>query len=375
MLTRATRSRILCSLVCAFLLLAPGSTRAQTAPDLSGRWALNRALSQFPQELGFDANFHSLAVDEQDAAERGGRGRRPPSGSRAFPRPESADDAARVQQLTNEVREPAANLTIADTPDTVTMSDDREHSRTFHPNGKEEPIQLGGVAVVTIARREAGQLVILYEVEQGRQIRYAFSRLDNPTRLNVEVQFIDRGNPSKVMRVYEPASAAPPATSGAAGAPASTTPASQAPPPAASGPGPGSEFKGLTELGVVVEELTSQSTSCGLNQGTLESAVMKHLSDASLKPRRNSDEDTYVYVNINTATISNGVCVSRYDVYLTTHTTATLSYQRTPVLVEVTLMHKGSMAGGAPQAHADGVTKGVLEYVDQIAGRIREANK
>jgi hypothetical protein len=124
-----------------------------------------------------------------------------------------------------------------------------------------------------------------------------------------------------------------------------------------------------------VEDLTSQSTSCGLKQGSLESAVMKHLSDAGLKPRRNFDEDTYVYVNISTATVSNGLCVSRYDVYLTTHTTAALSYQKTPVLVEVTLMHKGSMAGGAAQAHADSVVKGVLDDVDEIAARIKDANR
>ena len=94
-----------------------------------------------------------MAVDEQEAAERGGRGRRPPS---RMPLPESADEGARKQQLTDEVRDPAPNLTITDTPDAVTFADDRGRSRTFHPNGKEELIQLGGVGVVTIARREAG---------------------------------------------------------------------------------------------------------------------------------------------------------------------------------------------------------------------------
>lgn len=370
-----TFSRVLLSpSVCALLLLAPASTRAQTAPDLSGHWALNRALSQFPSELGFDANFRSVAVDEQEAAERGGRGRRPPS---RFPQPESADEAARKQQLTDEVREPAADLTIADTPDAVAFTDGKGRTRTFRPNGKEELIQLGGVGVVTIARREAGQLVVLYEVEQGRQIRYAFSRLDNPTRLIVETQFVDRGNGDKITRLYEPAKAAAPSTAGAQASSAPGLPAapSGAPPQGAALPRPGAEFRGLSEIGVVVEELTAQSTGCGLNQGTLESAVSKHLADAGLKPHRNSDEDTYVYVNINTATISNGLCVSRYDVYLTTHTMARLTHQETPVLVEVTLMHKGSMAGGQAQAHADNVMKGVLDDVDEIAARIREANR
>ena len=212
MLPGATLSRIICPSACALLLLVPAATRAQTSPDLSGKWALNRALSQFPSELGFDANFRSMAVDEQETAERGGRGRRPPS---RMPLPESADEGARKEQLTDEVRDPAANLTITDTPDAVTFADDRGHSRTFHPNGKEELIQLGGVGVVTIARREAGQLLVLYEVSQGRQIRYTFSRQDDPARLIVETSFIDCGNADTVTRLYEPAKAAAPSAPGA----------------------------------------------------------------------------------------------------------------------------------------------------------------
>lgn len=117
--------------------------------------------------------------------------------------------------------------------------------------------------------------------------------------------------------------------------------------------------------------------ACGLTEDAIDSAVATRLKAAGLKVLRNTDEDTYVYVNVNTATVSNGLCVSRYDVYLTTHTTATMSYQpsQPPVLVEVSLFRKGSLTGGAPAAHAEAVKKGVLEYVDQITARIRDANK
>jgi hypothetical protein len=40
-------------------------------------------------------------------------------------------------------------------------------------------------------------------------------------------------------------------------------------------------------LGVVVEDLSPQAAACGLNQGTIETAVMKSLSDAGLKVLRN----------------------------------------------------------------------------------------
>ena len=112
-----------------------------------------------------------------------------------------------------------------------------------------------------------------------------------------------------------------------------------------------------------------------MKQDTLEATVTKSLSDAGLRVRRNSDEDTYVYVDILTTSLPSGLCVSRYDVFLYSHTTATLSYQKAPALVQVSLLHKGGIAGGAPAAHAEGVVGGVKENVDEFASRIRAASR
>src|SRR5207237_245566 len=140
----------------------------------------------------------------------GGRCRRGSGGgsSGIFTAPrESEDDAKRLQQLTAEVRKPSAFLTIVETPTAVTITDDRGQSRTFHPNGKEDVLQLDGVPVGVTAKREAGGLVVLYNVEQGRSLRYTYSRTALPRQLAVDVQFIERGGGDKVRRIYEPASA------------------------------------------------------------------------------------------------------------------------------------------------------------------------
>ena len=139
--------------------------------------------------------------------------------------------------------------------------------------------------------------------------------------------------------------------------------------------GPGAELKGLTKLGVVVEDLSSQAAACGLSQAPIEAAVAKSLSDAGLTVRRNSDEDTYVYVHIITVSVSAGLCVSRYDASLYSYTNATLSYQTTPVLVQVSLLHKGGITGGAAGVHADAVIRSVTQYVDEFAAQIRSANR
>jgi hypothetical protein len=367
---------------------------AQDASSLGGRWTFNRELSQFPREIGFGVDWLSAGASGPDSTPSGGtsggRGRRGSGGgvaggSGAFrARPESQDDAKRVQQLTAEVRKPSGHLTIVETPAAVTITDERGQSRTFHPDGKQEMVQLDGVLVGATAKREAGRLVVLYNVEQGRELRYTYSRAASPSQLVIEVQFIERGGGDKVRCVYEPTSAAETVTA-APTAPSSVSTKSAAGVPAVSSSDsgktvafsqqPDAELKGLKKLGVVVEGLSPQAAACGLSQGALETAVSKRMSDAGFTVLRNSDEDTYVYVNVITTSMSTGLCVSRYDAFLYTHTTAKLSYQETPVLVQVSLLHRGGIAGGASAAHADGVLRGVQEYVDQFSTRIREANK
>ena len=58
------------------------------------------------------------------------------------------------------------------------------------------------------------------------------------------------------------------------------------------GKGPGAGLRGLTTLGVVVEELNQQAMVCGLSQAAIDSATVKSLTDAGFKVQRNADEDT-----------------------------------------------------------------------------------
>jgi hypothetical protein len=373
----------------------PEVVTAQEATGLAGRWALNRELSQFPRELGFSADWMTNAGPGGDST-GGGGGRSPggtPGGGRtSFPVPRvSREDSVRNTLLTGEVREPAAWLTITETATEIVITPEKGSPRALHPTGREEALQLEGVTVATTATRDAGRLVVRYKVDQQHELRYTYSRVASPPQLVVEVQFVQRGGGDTVKRVYEPApetdtptaAEAPrqpaPPTTGQATAPGTVDRGA----PASGDRGaaqdydrrPEAQLKGLTALGVVVEGLGSQATKCGLRQDAIEAAMMKQLSGAGFKVSLNSDEDTYLYVNVMTATLENGTCLSRYDAYLYTHTTAGLSYHPTPVLVDVSLMHKGSLAAGAPAAHAESVMRGLQDIVGQFATRIRDANK
>jgi hypothetical protein len=401
-----TRSRLWPTLVALMLAAVFGGepVRAQGVSSIAGRWTLNRELSQFPRELGFGMDL----VPGGGPGQSGRRGRDGSDGAiggvGAFASGrESPDDVNRMRQLTAEVRAPSTRLTISETATAVTITNDRGEARTFHPGAREDVLQLDQVPVVAIAKWEAGRLVILYKVEEGRELRYTFSVTGDPEQLVVDVKFLERGGGDSVKRVYEPASPGesmtvaaaalppPPASpnrpappqpplervpsAASAAAPDRTTPPAPADPPPPGPQQPDAELKGLTTLGVIVEGLGSESSACGLAQGAIETAVSKSLSDAGLTVVRNSDEDSYVYVNVNTVRLSTGFCVSRYDTFLYTHTMARLSYQNTALLVQVSLLHDGGIAGGTPAAHTDGVLKGIKQYVDQMSGRIAGANR
>ena len=145
--------------------------------------------------------------------------------------------------------------------------------------------------------------------------------------------------------------------------------------PAAVDQRPDASLKGLTRLGIVLEGIGADAAKCGLKGDVLEATITKHLTDAGFRVLRNTDDETYLYVNINTVTASAGLCVSRYDVTLYSHAAAPLAHTASPVELQVELLHKGGLAGGSPAAHADSVVKNVLEYVDQFAARIKNANQ
>ena len=347
---------------------------------MSGSWTLNRSLSEFPQEMGFNPDWIAAVGAGQSAGtSSGGRGRRGSSGAGArgsagpfSARRESYDDGQRLQLLTAEARNPPARLVLVDTPAAVTITNELGQSRTFHPDGKDESIQIQGVTIAVTSKHEGNRLVIVYHVEQDRDLRYSYSYSTNPVRLVVELQFLDHGAGDTATRVYDPGGGTDAvATPRRAGTPAAAS--QQEPQPFDQRPG--AELKGLTSLGILVEDLGAQALACGLSHDAIEAALSKRLTDGGFTVHKNSDEDTYVYVNVITTSVANGICVSRYDAFLYTHATARLAYRDQPVLVQVSLMHRGGIGSSVVSTHAPAVSRGLEGYIDLFVTQIHDANK
>jgi hypothetical protein len=366
-------------------LVSPRATIAADQGALTGRWALNRERSEFPRELGFSIEVPSPAGGSGNApaGRTGGRGRSRSSGGAtpvgASP-PESVDDAVRRERLTEEVRNPAAQLSIVDLGSSVAMTDDRGQTRTVHPDGRREVLRFGDTPLGVVSTRDGTRLVVSYDVENGRELRYTYSVAADRTELIVDVQFLERGAGDTIRRVYRsvekqdlsPANvdSARPAAVAAQPQPTGAAPAAQA-----VDQRPDAELKGLRSLSVVVEGVTEAAVACGLNQQTLEAEVARIFKDAGIQVVQITDNDTYAYVNLITSNVTGSLCVSRYDVTVYTHTTAVLRYRDKAALVEVLLLHKGGMAGGSPAVHASEVLKGVKESATHFAARIRDANR
>jgi len=367
--------------------------------DLAGSWALNRVSSQFPAEIGFGADPFGSPTGTRGGASGGRGGRRGGGGggdSTEEPRgrlilPETEEDARRRRFLTDEVRLPPEQLTIVVTPASVTITPDRGAPRTLQPGRRDEAVTIGAITATTTAMWEGDRLTVGYTAQTGRVVRYIYTVSQSPRQLIVDVELVGRGGGDKVRRVYDPAptgqpdgsqSAAPPprltlppgALPPGARPPASAPPAS-APPAAAIDQRPDATLRGLARLGLVIEGVEAEAAKCGLKADVLEAAVSKHLTDAGFRVLRNTDDETYLYVNINAVTASAGLCVTRYDVTLYSHAAAPLAHTSAPVELQVELLHKGGLSGGAPAQNGDGVTKSVLEYVDQFVTRIKNANK
>ena len=372
----------------AWIVCSPSGPTAQDLSPIAGVWTLNRSLSEVPKEIGFNINWLPPSGDPgQQSASGGGRGRRSSGGGNRSPAApnsvsrESSEDARRVQFVTGEARNPAQRLAIVDTPAAVTFTNELGQSRTLHPTGRQESAVIQGVPFTATTVRDGGRLVTVYDVETGRTVRYTYSHSSNPPQLVVEVQFLEKGAGDKAKLIYEPATASDttssaPAQPGAAGPPSGDPSGTPAQTSEKFDERPGAELRGLTSLGILVEDLGSQATACGLSHDGLESALAKRLSDGGLTVKKNSDEDTYVYVNVQTSSLPTGMCVSRFDAFLYTHGTARLSYHDQPVLVQISLMHRGSIgSSSAPGTHAAAVMRGLENYIDLFIKQIHDANK
>ena len=163
-------------------------TGAGTSP-IGGVWTINRALGEFPKEIGFNIDLGPVSDTPAGASggsSGGARGRRGSGGggsrsSAGTPfalRRESYDEAQRLRLLTAEARNPPSRLTIVDGASAVIITNELGQARTLHPNGREETIEIEGAQVPATARRDGDKLVVTYPSSRTATL---LTRIQHPT--------------------------------------------------------------------------------------------------------------------------------------------------------------------------------------------------
>lgn len=119
------------------------------------------------------------------------------------PRFESEEDSRKIRELVNDVKNPAATLTITQTDAAVTIVEASGRTGTFHTSSKEDTIQLEAGPIGVVSRWEPTELVLRFDVEKNRELRYTFSRAAGARQLRVTTQFAERGRGEIITRIYD----------------------------------------------------------------------------------------------------------------------------------------------------------------------------
>jgi hypothetical protein len=114
------------------------------------------------------------------------------------------DVQRRIEELTNDVRNPSPLLTIQQVGAEIMIIDSQGRIRTFHATGKKETQQLSSGTVDTTTRWDGTHLVTEYSVASGRKLSYTYTLVPGEKQqLLVLVKFEGRGISPVITEVYD----------------------------------------------------------------------------------------------------------------------------------------------------------------------------
>jgi hypothetical protein len=195
-------------LILLFLVIlgtaAPRLHAADPTSRLAGRWTIDKEHSEFPADMGFEVEVDAAAEGSAASVNPSrGRGRTGGASSSLAIAHEGEQTLKILGDVTDEAEHPWPVLTIGAADGVVTITDGGAQTRRFHP-GKDDEQRLADGGITTHTKWDKNALVVDYEVEKDRDVRYTYSRASDTAPLAVEVSFRDHGHGDTVRRMYLP---------------------------------------------------------------------------------------------------------------------------------------------------------------------------
>jgi hypothetical protein len=152
-----------------------------------------------------DRARRSGRVDFDRATDDEGRGRTGDGayrGDRFGPTARRPDRRMTIEELTSELRNPSASLTISHADPTLAVTDARDRTRLFQTDAQKDPHQVGAATVLSTTKWDGNRLVTEYDLGNGRKIRTIYSLVPGTRQLLEQVTL---ANGQTMKRVYDPA--------------------------------------------------------------------------------------------------------------------------------------------------------------------------
>jgi hypothetical protein len=196
---------ILVAMIVIRMAPAPPLRAADPTTRLVGRWTLDREYSEFPTVIGFAVEVDAAALGTAGGASAGRRGGRSAGGASGLPIAYEGEQTLKILgDVTEEAEHPWPVLTIGAGDGVVTITDGDRQTRRLHPGKKDDEQRLADGGIATHTKWDKNALVVDYEVEKDRDVRYTYSRASAAAPLVVEVSFRGHGHGDTVRRSYLP---------------------------------------------------------------------------------------------------------------------------------------------------------------------------
>jgi hypothetical protein len=179
----------------------PATSSADTRPNFSGTWSLDRGISNDPAQTSFDAPRDQGG---QRSGGSGGSGRRGGFGGGGFggggrsggSRPANRDTAgsttpdekARLQALTDELKKDFATLVISHHDPSFVINDAKDHTQFFQTTGSTDDHPLGAATISSTTHWDGSHLVTEYSLSSRQKLVYTFTLLPATKQLVLRVR-------------------------------------------------------------------------------------------------------------------------------------------------------------------------------------------
>jgi hypothetical protein len=170
----------------------PGAPPTEARPDFSGTWTLDRSISGDPSKASFEP---AQAPSRQRPGGFGGGRRGGIGGARPADRNpadvQTPDERARLQALTDQLRNGSSRLVISHHDPTFVINDALDHTQFFQTSDSPANQDVGPVTIVSTTHWESSRLVTEYTLSSREHLVFTYTVLAATKQMVLRVRLDD----------------------------------------------------------------------------------------------------------------------------------------------------------------------------------------